>query len=32
MNMAIGPDMELSSEDTLLVLGTYRDMQKCFRI
>ena len=32
MNMAIGPDMELSSEDTLLVLGTYKDMQKCFRI
>ena len=32
MNMAIGPDMELSREDTLLVLGTYRDMQKCFRI
>ena len=32
MNMAISPDMELSSEDTLLVLGTYRDMQKCFRI
>ena len=32
MNMAIGPDMGLSSEDTLLVLGTYKDMQKCFRI
>ena len=32
MNMAIGPDMELSSENTLLVLGTYKDMQKCFRI
>ena len=26
MNMAIGPDMELSSEDTLLVLGTYRSV------
>lgn len=32
MNMAITPDTILSEDITLLVLGEYKDLQKCFHI
>ncbi len=32
MNMNITSDMTLSSQETMLVLGKYKDIQKCFRI
>lgn len=31
-NMAVSPDTILSDDITLLVLGAYKDLQKCFRI
>ena len=31
MNMVITPDMVLKQENTMLVLGTYQDMKKCFK-
>jgi len=32
MNMAVTPDTLLTHEKTLLVLGKYKDLQKCFHI
>lgn len=32
INMVISPDTVLSKDTTLLVLGTYKDLQKCFHI
>lgn len=32
MNLAVTPDTVLSGDKTLLVLGAYRDIQKCFHI
>ncbi len=32
MNMAITPDTVLSSNITLLVLGDYKSLQKCFKL
>lgn len=32
MNLSISPDMILTSQETMLVLGSNRDIQKCFRI
>lgn len=32
LELAISPETRLSSSDTLLVIGKYHDVQKCFRI
>lgn len=32
MNLSVSPDMVFTSEETMLVLGNNRDIQKCFRI
>lgn len=32
LNLAITPDTVLSGDETMLVLGTYHDIQKCFHI
>jgi len=32
LELAISPETRLSSSDTLLVIGRYHDVQKCFRI
>lgn len=31
-NMAVSPDTVLDDEDSILVIGEYKDLQKCFRI
>lgn len=31
-NMAVSPDTVLDDEDSILVIGAYKDLQKCFRI
>ena len=32
INMAVSPDTVLTDKITLLVLGAYKELQKCFRI
>lgn len=32
INMAVSPDTVLTDNITLLVLGAYKELQKCFRI
>lgn len=32
LNMVISPDTVITAEDTILVLGTYKDLRKCFHI
>ena len=32
MNFMLKPDTVLSADETLLVLGEYKALQKCFRI
>ncbi len=32
MDMSVSPDTEFTSDDTLLVLGKYKNLQKCFHI
>ena len=32
INMAVSPETVLTNKTTLLVLGAYKELQKCFRI
>jgi trk system potassium uptake protein TrkA len=32
LGLAIGPDTRFEAEDTILVLGRYKDLQKCFHL